>query len=50
MKPLSLAELDGLPRYVGWRNELRNGKPTKVPYDPTNGRMAQSDNPITLGE
>ena|ERR1700730_2128926 len=31
-----------LPLWVGWREEQRNGKLTKVPYDPRTGRMAKS--------
>jgi primase-polymerase (primpol)-like protein len=33
-------------RWVAWRNELRGGKPTKVPYAP-NGKMAKADDPAT---
>ncbi len=32
-----------------WRNELRNGKPTKVPYSPRNDRKAKADDPTTWG-
>jgi putative DNA primase/helicase len=35
-------------RWVAWRNELRGGKPTKVPYAP-NGKMAKADDPATWG-
>ena len=41
MKPL-----DDLPRWVAWRNEERDGKPTKVPYG-RNGRRAKADDPAT---
>lgn len=33
-------------RWVGWRNELRGDKLTKVPYAP-NGRKAKADDPAT---
>jgi putative DNA primase/helicase len=36
------------PRWVAWRNELRGGKPTKVPYAP-NGKKAKADDPATWG-
>ncbi len=36
-----------LPRWVGWRNVARHGDTTKVPYDPTTGSMAKSDDPST---
>lgn len=35
-----------MQQWVMWRMELRNGKPTKVPYRPTNYR-AKSDDPKT---
>jgi primase-polymerase (primpol)-like protein len=35
-------------RWVAWRNELRGGKPTKVPYAP-DGMKAKADNPSTWG-
>jgi hypothetical protein len=46
---LSIAGLAHLPRFVVWHEELRNGKPTKVPYDPKKMRMAKSDDPATWG-
>ena len=49
MNPLSLAELSALPRWVGWRIEMRSGRPTKVPYDPATGRCAASDSAATWG-
>jgi hypothetical protein len=36
-------------RFVVWRNELRNGKPTKVPYSPNTRREAKADDPRTWG-
>jgi putative DNA primase/helicase len=49
---LTLADLAGRPIWVGWRQETRNGRPTKIPYDPKSGRRAESDNPGTwaMGE
>ena len=35
----ALIELAGLPRWVLWRYEARDGKPTKVPYA-ADGRKA----------
>ncbi|GLK54338.1 hypothetical protein JOD31_001505 [Methylopila capsulata] len=36
-------------RFVAWRSEARDDKPTKVPYDPRTGRRAKSDDPATWG-
>ena len=36
------------PRWVAWRNELRGGKLTKVPYAP-DGKRAKADDPSTWG-
>jgi phage/plasmid-associated DNA primase len=36
------------PRWVAWRNELRGGKITKVPYGP-DGKKAKADDPTTWG-
>lgn len=36
-------ELKTVPQWIVWRSELREGKPTKVPYQ-VNGEMAQSNN------
>src|SRR5258708_16313116 len=43
----ALEELQGRPQWVCWRKEQRKGKLTKVPYSPTTGRRAESDNPST---
>jgi predicted P-loop ATPase len=46
-----MAALDafaGESRWVAWRNELRGGKPTKVPYAPRGGK-AKADDPSTWG-
>ena len=34
-------------RFVCWREVVRDGKPTKVPVDPSTGREAKSDDPAT---
>jgi len=44
---LTLAALGGRPIWVGWRQETRAGRLTKVPYDPRTGRRAASDDPGT---
>jgi putative DNA primase/helicase len=33
--------------WVGWKKELRNGRPTEVLYDPKTGRLASIYNPAT---
>ena len=43
------AELRALAQWVTWRLETRNGKLTKVPYNPRTGTRAASDNPRTWG-
>lgn len=40
------AELKALNQWVLWHYETRDGKQTKVPYQP-NGQKAESDNPAT---
>lgn len=40
------SELKALCQWVLWRSETRDGKPTKVPYQP-NGFAASVDNPVT---
>lgn len=42
-------ELKKLDRWVNWRFEERNGKPTKVPINPLNSGRAMSNNPATWG-
>ncbi len=37
-----LNDLAHLPVWVGWREEQRNGEPTKVPYNPRTGGEAKS--------
>jgi putative DNA primase/helicase len=36
-----------LRQWLCWRSEIRDGKPTKVPYSPLTGRRADSTNPET---
>jgi hypothetical protein len=36
-----------LKQWLCWRTEERDGKPTKVPYDPSTGKKAESTNPKT---
>ena len=33
-----------------WKYEQRDGKPTKVPYNPRTGGRAQSNNPATFSD
>jgi len=42
-------ELRDLPRWVGWRIENRDGKPTKVPVNIKTGGRAMSNTPSTWG-
>ena len=44
---LTLAALAPRPLWVGWRKETRDGRPTKVPYDPRTGARAKSTDPAT---
>jgi putative DNA primase/helicase len=41
------APLQATQNFVAWRKEVRDGKPTKVPYDIRTGYRAESDNPST---
>jgi hypothetical protein len=45
----ALNELIGSPQWLCWRSELRNGKATKVPYDPKNGDRASTADAKTWG-
>ncbi len=40
---LTLATLAHHQIWVAWKQEMRAGRPTKVPYDPRTGRCAASD-------
>lgn len=39
--------LKAVPHWVAWKYETRDGKPTKIPYNPRTGRRADSTNPET---
>ncbi|MFP6720269.1 MAG: hypothetical protein VCF25_08395, partial [Candidatus Poribacteria bacterium] len=41
------AELRILDRWVCWKREIRNQKPTKVPYGATSLKRASADDPST---
>ena len=45
----TLAFLADLPRWVAWREDIRNDKPTKVPYDPNGSSGAKANDPSTWG-
>lgn len=48
MRTLSaLEELQARPQWVCWRKEVRQGRPTKIPYNVATGRWAKSDIPAT---
>jgi hypothetical protein len=47
--PMTLAALASQPRWVTWREEIRDGNPTKVPYSPKTGWRAKADEPATWG-
>jgi hypothetical protein len=47
MASLTLAELAGRPIWVAWKPETRDGRVTKVAYDPVSGRGAASDDAAT---
>ncbi len=38
-----------LQQWVCWRSEIRDGKPTKIPYSPMAGARARSDDPRIWG-
>src|SRR5262249_20654846 len=47
----SLLDFSERPVWLAWRYELRDqdGEPTKVPYDPKNGRRGKSNDSATWG-
>jgi hypothetical protein len=45
--PITLASLSPHPVWVGWKKEIRDGRPTKLPYNPRTGRKAKADDPTT---
>lgn len=46
---LTTDDMRASKQWVCWRLEKRNGKLTKVPYNPLNGRKAESNDPQTWG-
>lgn len=42
-------ELKEIPAWVLWKYEIKDGKPTKVPYSPVTKYRAKSDDPSTWG-
>jgi len=44
--PKALQDLAPLPIWVYWKREVRDGKPTKVPYNPNRGSKASTINPL----
>lgn len=47
-EPLAFpAELRALGQWICWRYEEKDGRVTKIPYDPRSGRRASSTNPAT---
>lgn len=43
------AELKQHPNWIVWRSIIRDGKATKMPFDPKNGSPAKSNDPKTWG-
>lgn len=43
------AEMKPRPQWLVWKEEIRDGKPTKVPYNPRTTGKAKADNPATWG-
>jgi hypothetical protein len=49
-EPMGINEIFKLPVWVNWRSESgKDGRPTKIPYDPKTGRRAKSNDPATWG-
>lgn len=44
------AELKNNASFCVWKLEKRNGKPTKVPYNPRTGALARTNDPSTFGD
>ena len=42
-------QLKEIPNWVCWKLEMREGKPTKIPYNPATGRNAKANDPTTWG-
>ena len=43
-------ELKNNASFCVWKKEKRNGKPTKVPYNPRTGQMAKTNDPSTFSD
>jgi primase-polymerase (primpol)-like protein len=41
------AELKALPQWITWFTASRDGRPTKLPIDPTRGKLARVNDPDT---
>jgi hypothetical protein len=46
---VTLDSLAHLPRWIPWREEMRKGKPVKVPYSAQGRGEGETDNPATWG-
>ena len=44
------AQMKALSNWVFWRTVQRDGRPTKVPFNPQTGQMAKSNDPSTWGD
>lgn len=42
-------KLKNIPNWVVWKNVVRDGKATKIPFDPRTNQMAKADTPSTWG-
>ena len=49
MPALTIKLLETQPIWVAWQTEDRNGKPSKVPYNPSGAGRAKADAPSTWG-
>lgn len=43
-------EMKYLPNWICWKWQERDGKKTKIPYDPKTGRAAKSNDPVTWSD
>jgi hypothetical protein len=50
MMALTLADLAHRSVWVGWKQRRKDGRSTKLPYDPRTNQLAQSDNPSTWAD
>jgi hypothetical protein len=46
----TLASFKGCANWVAWMNAIRNGAPTKTPFDAKTGNMAKTDDPSTWSD